>query len=254
MAAIESWNENILMSSTYSFKEGGAAIGKRIKGSTILRTLVVLLTASLATICYFTYFSESVFYLNDEKYKQIHSDGKFIHYENSRGHSIQVQMIGQDRKVIIDSETYSIIKQIDEYELIYPDGSLYYLEYNGNSFLSYDEKGDIIAQVSLYVGGQRVLQGEEELYHPESMIRAAYSDYHTAQGNGVLFAGSLLLFAYGWSGFRYIAFQNLLFKLSPERLYVRDAEPSDFYYFMCKVGGIAVMLFAAYLVVKAFFG
>lgn len=129
---------------------------------------------------------------------------------------------------------------------------MYRVSEGDGRLVSYDENGDIVAPVNVYMNGKRVLETEEDLYHPVSVVRAAYSTYHEKQGSRVIYILSILLFAYGWCGFRYEAFQNFMFKISPERLYVREAEPSDFYFLMCKVGGIAIMLFSFYLFIKSF--
>ncbi|WP_040949321.1 hypothetical protein [Gorillibacterium massiliense] len=55
---------------------------------------------------------------------------------------------------------------------------------------------------------------------------------------------NILLFIYGWCGFRYERMQRFQFLLSFKWIWTNDTEPSDFYFFMCKVSGILTMAFS----------
>ncbi|MFC5531855.1 hypothetical protein [Cohnella yongneupensis] len=64
---------------------------------------------------------------------------------------------------------------------------------------------------------------------------------------------ALGLMVYGWSGYRYRKLQDFFFSLSLYRFWVKgDPEPSDFYYFMCKAGGILVMIGAVIIAFYAY--
>lgn len=90
------------------------------------------------------------------------------------------------------------------------------------------------------------------LYSPSIIVRAAFPEYHTKQGSLLLYYGSFLLMLFGRCLFRYEKLQNIVFHLSLHGIWVRDAEPSDFYYFSCKLSGVAIIGMGIYVFVKSF--
>lgn len=216
-----------------------------------IATGIFILTV-IAGSFFYTYFNESVFYLNQHKYKQADAQGDVIRYSSPSSPSVEVHRDAGDRKVTIDHETYWIRKQESgfqiEYEVRYPNGRIFKVTDQDHRLMSFDENGDWFAPVSFYVNGEKVLGEGEELYHPIELVKAAYPEYHTKQGEPVFMVFAVLFLIYGWCGYRYVKFQNFLFKISLYRIWVKDAEePSDFYYFMCKVGGIIAMILSAVL-------
>ncbi|WP_222861088.1 hypothetical protein [Paenibacillus ihumii] len=206
-----------------------------------------------------SYFTESVFYFNEHKYKKVNEQADFAEYRSQTEPLIKVQRIGHDRQVTIQSEEYAIHRLGDpfniKYEVIYPGGKRFEVNDHNGLLVSYDENGDWFVQMTVFdSSGQRILQeGEEQLerYHPSDLVAAAYPEYHTKQGEPVFFIFSIFMFIYGWCGFRYEGFQNFLFKISLNWLWVREAEPSDFYYFMCKIGGIVAMILSVVMFFKS---
>ncbi|GAA0135362.1 hypothetical protein YSY43_22020 [Paenibacillus sp. YSY-4.3] len=221
---------------------------KRIKASTLLTIVGILLFFIFVVPFFHSYFNESVFYFEQHKYKQAHEQDHVTEYRSLSGPTIEVQTEGSNRRVIIENEEYFIDKLGDQfnikYEVTYPNGQLFEVNDHGGLLMSYDENGDWFVQITAFdSNGQKILpKGEVELLHPSGLVTVAYSEYHEKQGEPILFVFSILLFIYGWCGYRYEKFQNFLFKISMYWVWVREAEPSDFYYFMCKVGGIVVMI------------
>ncbi|WP_018755443.1 hypothetical protein [Paenibacillus terrigena] len=229
---------------------------KRIKFSRALIILGLVILVGCVMAFANTYFSESVFYVNDYKYKQANEQGNLVRYTAGSVPSIDVQIDGQNRNVIIHQETYSIHKSIglyesNQYRLTYPNGHQYTVNDQSGYLMSFDAKGEIVGP-PVYIGRERRLLDGEEKYYPSQLVTAAYSEYHTAQGSSGLFILSLLLFIYGWCGFRYEKFQNFLFFISLRWIWVNNAEPSDFHYFMCKLGGVILMIAAVYFAVQSF--
>ncbi|OAB25508.1 hypothetical protein PMSD_27530 [Paenibacillus macquariensis subsp. defensor] len=221
-------------------------VSNKIKISTIITIACLLCLAGIIIIFAKSYFSESIFYVNSKKYSVDQEQGSTMTYHAYSALSVEVQILNQDRKVIIDHEEYSISRDNNansiQYAVNYPSGHHYKVEDQSGFFMVYDHNGDIVSPVSLYVGDQRILQDGEELYNPSSLVIAAYPMYHSKQGSLLLFCLSFVLMMYGWCGYRYENFQRLLFLISLRWIWTQDPEPNDFYYFTCKVGGVLVMV------------
>lgn len=229
-------------------------LSKRIRLSSILIIICILILAVFITVFAKSYFSESVFYVNQHKYKQANEQVNIVNYTTGTAPSIEVHIYDQDRKVLINKEEYSIYRKKSDintsYEVIYPNGHKYEVVQSG-FLMSYDGNGEFYPEISMYTGNQRVFQAGEEEYFPSSIVIAAYPEYHSKQGSLVLFSISFILLIYGWCGYRYQKFQNFMFIISFYWIWVNDAEPSDFYYFMCKVGGVLTMIGSVVLVIKS---
>ncbi|GGH23504.1 hypothetical protein [Paenibacillus segetis] len=207
-----------------------------------------------------TYFSKSVFFINQHKYKQVSSQNNTISYRSGSvdAPTIDVHINDQNRKILINNEAYFIYNAkgmgVNKYSVTYPNGHKYEVVVNQSQFfMSYDEHGEYVSEISFYVNGQRIIQEGEEEYLPSALVIAAYSEHHTKQGSLALFILSWLLLIYGWCGFRYEKFQKFLFLISLRWIWTNDHEPSDFYYFMSKVGGVLVMIGSIVLAIKSFF-
>lgn len=228
---------------------------KPLKLSTILTITVLVIISILLFSFASSYFSQSVFYVDGEKYKKASEQNGMITYESRRGPSIDIIPKDDIQVVVINKEEYVIthINNTTEtrFHINYPDGNWYRIEGQSNLMTSYDKNGDYVTQGTFYIGNQRILRDGEELYHPSSLVRAAYPEYHEKQGTPALYWLAILLFIYGWCGFRYEKFQNFLFILSLKWIWTNDHEPSDFYYFMCKLGGIIAMFGSIALLIKS---
>lgn len=233
-------------------------LSKRNKISIVLIILCIIISTVLITILANTYFSESIFYINQHKYKQENAHNNMVKYHaRSDAPSVEVSINDQNRKVSINNEEYSILnyKSVagNTFEVSYPSGHTYEVVDQSGFFMAYDEKKEYVPEISLYVNGERILQEGDEEYYPSELVVAAYPEYHTKQGSLPFFILSFFLLIYGWCGFRYEKFQNFQFLLSLRWIWVNDAEPSDFYYFMCKVGGVLVMIGSVVLAIKSLF-
>lgn len=93
----------------------------------------------------------------------------------------------------------------------------------------------------------------EKTYPPATLVAAAYSDYHSTRGQPAFLLLSLAAMLLGWCQFKYEKFQTFLFHLSFYRLWIRDSEPTDFYYTMTKAGGILMMIIAVAIAFVAYF-
>lgn len=219
---------------------------KQSKMSSILLTIGILGISVLLISFARSYFSVPIFYVNDYKYKQVSDSSDRIVYQSRRGPSIQVEASGNNKTVIIDNEEY-LINRIENmsgtlFYVSYPNGNEYKVVGNSNRLATYEKKGELVWPSSLYYNNQRVLNDGEELYYPGSIVQAAYPEYHKKQGTPFFYGLSIFVLIYGWCGYRYEKFQNFMFILSLKWIWTNDHEPSDFYYFMCKVGGILTMI------------
>ncbi|QHW32378.1 hypothetical protein GZH47_17220 [Paenibacillus rhizovicinus] len=220
---------------------------------------IVLLVSILTGVLSKPYFTDRVFYLHEDVYKfaGAQEQDQLITYHSSMAEPIQVRIDDElHRTVVIGKQSYSIADKTanfsTSYRVTYPNGHTYKVEDNAGLLLSYDDKGNFLIYNEVYIGGERVPQPGEEDFPPSALVTAAYPDYHIKRGMpGFLFL-ALGMLIYGWCGFQYRKFQDWTFRLSPQRLNYVDPEPSDFYYFMCKVGGLAVMAGAVFIAFKAF--
>ncbi|MWV42147.1 hypothetical protein GRF59_00755 [Paenibacillus sp. HJL G12] len=228
-------------------------MAKKLTLSTILIIIGLMLAAVAIIIFAKSYFSVHVFHVNNHTYRQSAEQSNIITYRANSGPSIAVHAVGQDRKVIINNEEFTIHRTSDsissKYQVVYPNGKKYEVDDQDRFLLSRDENGEFIPDISMYVNNQRVLQDGEELYFPGELVTAAYPEYHSKRGSLFLFIVSILLLIYGWCGYRFEKFQRFLFFMSLRWVWVNDPEPSDFYYFMSKVGGVLTMIGAFILAI-----
>jgi len=232
-------------------------ISNKTKISTIITITFLLCLASIIFIFAKSYFSESIYIVNSNKYSVDHEQRSIMTYHAYSAPSIEVQIFNQDRIVIIDHKEYSISRNNNansiQYDVKYPSGHQYKVEDQSGVLMAYDHNGDMVSPISFYVNGQKILQDDEELYDPSSLVIAGYPMYHSKQGSLLLFCLSFILMIYGWCGYRYEKFQNFIFLISLRWIWTQDPEPSDFYYFMCKVGGILTIIGSVILAIKSLF-
>lgn len=203
--------------------------------------MAVIVVVTVASIWAYGYFNTKVFYLDGHQY-----------LENTS--KIRIDSNGEFRELQIDGETYRL-KELEStedkvtYQVAYPNGNVYTVEdVNHSGFLmAYDKKGDLVLEVRAYSNGGRILSPGEEYYSPSSLVAAAYDKYYEKQGNVFIFILSVLFFVYSWFLFRKERLQRIHFKLS-YRLWVVDPEPSEFYFFMTKVGAVVGMVLSGLFV------
>ncbi|WP_145028435.1 hypothetical protein [Paenibacillus sp. Y412MC10] len=217
----------------------------------------VLLVSILTGVFSRPYFTDRVFYLYEDTYKFAGEQDRLVTYHGSTAAPVQVSTDDElHRTVIIGGQSYAIadisVPYSTKFRVTYPNGHVYSVEDNNGLLLSYDDKGNIVMAIQAYANGERIKQEGEEDFPPSALVSAAYPNYHVKRGMpGFLFL-ALGLLIFGWCSYRYQAFQDLMFRLSPQRLMYENPEPSDFYYFMSKVGGIVVMIGSIFVAFKAY--
>ena len=222
-------------------------VSKPFKLSTILIiTFLVVISVLLISFAR-SYFSESIFFLNNEKYKKVSEQPSHITYQSSNGPALEVIPRDDKQVVRINDEDYVITESNDTTGIIfhvsYPNGNEYTVQGQSDLMLSYDKNGEFVPHVSVYAGNERILSDGEELYYPGSFVAAAYREYQEKQGTPPLYWLAVFLLVLGWCEFRYEAFQNFLFIITP-RYSWQDDEPNDFHYFLCKLCGVLTMVAA----------
>ncbi|MFD2329491.1 hypothetical protein ACFSR7_09590 [Cohnella sp. GCM10020058] len=203
------------------------------------------------------YFTDRVFYLYEDTYKFAVAQDRLVTYHSSTAAPVQVRTVDElHRTVTIGGQSYAIadksVPYSTKFRVTYPNGHVYSVEDHNGLLLSYDDKGNMVIAAQMYVNGERIKRDGEEDFLPVALVSAAYPDYHVKRGlPGFLFL-ALGLLIFGWCSFRYQALQDFMFRLSPQRLMYENPEPSDFYYFMSKVGGIVVMIGSIFVAFKAY--
>lgn len=211
--------------------------------------IIVISIVSLATLIVFFgqwYFSQKVFYIFDYTYKLSSKQGELLTYTSGSGPDIRVYIDGEHKNLFIEQEEYKIFKSVGmRYKVLYPSGSEYEVIDNRGMLIEVDENGDWVPFMGLYAvkaDGTPIIPEGRERYGPSSLITAAYEEYHTTQGTPFLYYFSFFVLIYGWCGYKYREFQNFLFIISLKWIWTESHEPNEFYYFMCKVGGIISMV------------
>ncbi|WP_244879111.1 hypothetical protein [Paenibacillus lautus] len=215
--------------------------------------LLLALAAALVLITVWAqgYYSKKVFHMEGLKYAKYADLGSgSIEYRASfgRGEPIYVHTYEEEKRVEIAGEIYEIREYGKEsgysasYEVLYPGEKAYRAKpFGDRSFLSYDEKGEMMVPGIMFSDGTGQVHRsdpEEPRYFPSELVKASDVRYHDPNGSVGFFILALVMLIYAWCGFRYEAFQRFLFHISPSNWMVENPEPSDFYFFMCKVGGI----------------
>jgi len=235
--------------------------GKALSWKTIGVLFALIAALVLVTGWAQAYYSKKVFYVEGIKYTQYADLGQGkLEYRAflNRGEPIYVQTREDVKRIVISGEVFDIrprevdSRQRSSYEVISPEGKTYLVKpFGDREFLTYDEKGEMV------LPGFRISSGGigqddssdlvEPRYYPSQLVQAADAWFHVPNGSIGFFLLALGMLIYAWCGFRYEAFQRFLFHISPSNWMVEDPEPSDFYFFMCKVGGIFGMGFSLWI-------
>lgn len=233
--------------------------GKALSWKTIGRLFALIAVLVLVTVWAQAYYSKKVFYVEGIKYTQYADLGQGkLEYRAflNRGEPIYVQTGEDAKRIVISGEVFDIRPrgvdsgQRASYEVIFPEGRTYRVEPLGDrEFLTYDEKGEMVPPFRITVGGigQEVSDPAEPRYFPSDLVQSADAWFHVPNGSIGFFLLALAMLIYSWCGFRYEAFQRFMFHISPSNWLYDDPEPSDFYFFMCKVGGIFGMGFSLWI-------
>lgn len=227
--------------------------------NTKTQLLIALLVIFGISVWTAPYFSEAVFYMHGDKFRPTHQKPQAATYRSYDGQEIAV-MNGKDhdhKRVSIDQQEYIVnmlnSPPVPRYEVIYPSGERYQVESHNEILLWLDDQGNMVPEISWAINGvPQPIDEKVGLYSPSMIVRAAFSEYHTKQGSLLLYYSSYVLMVFGWCLFRYEKLQNVLFHLSLHSLWVRDAEPSDFYYVSSKISGIAIIGIGIYVFVQSF--
>lgn len=192
------------------------------------------------------YYSIPGFHLDQAKYTLAHTESAESLYTSDSGPEVRVLDTGEERKVTIEKQTFSITREkvINgyEYEVGYPKGQTYQVTSQDDMLLAFDEQGELVVELTFEVNGSRVLSPGEERYLPSALVIAAYPEFHYTQGSFGLLILAVILLVFGWCTFRYEPFQRVLFWASLRWVWFEDPEPSDFYFMMSKISGIIIML------------
>lgn len=217
--------------------------------------IVFLLMAGIVAVWIFgaTYYSQHIFHAADHKYKlSSASHPNRLQYSSSTGPLIEVQP-GQDNQaqITIAKEEYVVEKLLDhtdspdsqedssaEYLVTYPDGEVYRVSESAGRLTAEDSYGNTVNRHSVYIGGVRKLAEGEPYYHPVAFVQAADEKHQPLQGQRWLYVLSILLLIHGCCLFLFERYQTFWFWMSFEWIYVKNPQPSDFYYFSTKLGGI----------------
>lgn len=228
---------------------------KRFRLKTYFIIAGIIAASVIITLFARWYFFENALRVDNIAYKKTSVEANIIKYHSSYGPGIKVVIKDPVREVYIEEELYRVIRSegpaSTEYKVEYADGHYYTIVDQNGSLMTYDERGEPAIMITAYEGNKRILGENDERYLPSWILLAAYPDYQPKRGNLFAFIGALLLMVYGWCIFKYEWFQNFLFLISLKWIWTNSQEPSDFYYFSSKIGGIVLIVLAMSLLIKS---
>ncbi|TLS52452.1 hypothetical protein FE782_10830 [Paenibacillus antri] len=167
--------------------------------------------------------------MDQTKYSKQSEAGNTITYRALGGGvpvPVSVTSYGDRKEVMIKGENYRIRSMQGEgnsrLSITYPSGKTYTAERFTGMYMVYDEQGEWVTPATRYIDDTRILTPGEEYYLANDLIRAAYEEQHTTNGNLFYF-----------------------------NLYVENLEPTDFYLFMAKIGACLVMGAPVFLFIKS---
>jgi hypothetical protein len=232
------------------------AFFQKLKNPSVVFFVCVFAVSVAVALLSKPYFTDRVFYINQDMYRLFSQQDEFAEYRSGSGDPVVVRIADErNRTVSIGRESYAVANTSAAYSIsyrvAYPSGHQYDVQDNNRFLVSLDDKGEFVPEIAVYAGSERIDKPAEAVY-PSALVTAAYPVYHFTRGHpGFLFL-ALAVLVFGWCSFRYERFQTFSFYLSPRRLMYNDPEPSDFYYFMCKVGGLLTMALSIWIASKAF--
>lgn len=220
--------------------------------------VTIVLVAGICIIAFgVRYFSQKEFYFDGHKYRAAGGEQQVIHYASDTGRPFSVQIKGSDRTVVLDGLNYVVSMEDRPYEVSYlvkyPNEQTYRIIDQG-VLIAFDEHGQWLpAGIAIHANqGKLTVEGGQK-HDPTELVVAAYPQYHQTRGIPALYVVSWLLFVFGWCSFRYESFQSVLFWASLRWIWTENPEPSEFYFFMSKIGGILIMLAAFVLLLLSLF-
>ncbi len=215
--------------------------------------VLVLIVAAVAGWAQ-SYYSKTFFYLDDVKYFKYEDSGSgTVEYRAlfGRGSPVYVHKYESDRVIEAEGERYQIhgkegmSGEWEPYAVVYPDGTEFRVEpFGQDGFQVFDQAGEwVLPPAVIQVGlGNKIRDPDSPRYFPADLAAASDEAFHQPNGSVGFFLLAVALFIFNWCSIRYEAFQRFMFHISPSNLMVSDPEPSDFYFFMCKVGGVFGMI------------
>lgn len=234
----------------------GSSLNWRKRGILLLLAIVLVLIGVWAQ----GYYSKKVFYMDGLKYSKYAESGSgTIEYRASfgRGEPLYVHTYDEVKQVEIGGEMYEVRPNEAEpgssvsYDVVYPDGRNYLAKlFRERDFISYDEEGEIVMPGVRFTDGTGQVHRsdpEEPRYFPGELAKAAGEQFHDPNGSVGFFLLAVGLWIMNWCFFKYEPFQRFMFHISPSNWMYDHPEPSDFYFFMCKAGGIFGMGFSLWI-------
>ncbi|MGG3280361.1 hypothetical protein [Paenibacillus solani] len=235
--------------------------GKALSWKTIGGLFALIAVLVLVTVWAQAYYSKKVFYVEGIKYTQYADFGQGkLEYRAflNRGEPIYVQTGEDVKRIVISGEVFDIRPrgvdsgQRSSYEVIFPEGKTYLVKpFGDREFLTYDEKGEMVLPGFRFSSGGIGQDGRsdpaEPRYDPSELVQAADAWFHVPNGSIGFFLLALGIGIMNGCFFKYEPFQRFMFHMLPSNLMIDNPEPSDFYFFMCKVGGIFGMGFSLWI-------
>lgn len=221
------------------------------------RLLIVAALLFLIAIPFLIHhFNTKAFELDDTRYRQKAVQGDTTVYQARSHTAIKVRNAASGKEISIGQDGYRISQKPSSgstegsvYQVTYPNGNTREAAIVYGHLVDLDSQGEPIwVTISASSTGESTGQSARSAYTPTQLVKAAYPQFHEKAGNPVVFVPLLLLAIFGWCTFRYRQFQDILFQLQGNRLWIRDPEPTEFYYAMSRISGLAILtvaLFAA---------
>lgn len=218
--------------------------------------IILSILGLVALVVVIHHFNSKGFDLDGSRYTSQSVQGDTAFYQARFKPPIEVRRDSSGREIRIKDQTYRITEGTYSgseegvdlvYTVAYPNGSSRQAAVWNGFLVNLDGRGEpIIMTVSASSTDKPSDANGRSAYTAAQLVAAAYPQFHEKPGNPAIFVALLLLAAFGGCLSRYRRFQDFLFKLRGSGLWVRDPEPSEFYYAMSRFGGMAILVGALF--------
>lgn len=213
------------------------------------------------------YYSTPILMFEADTYKIKTQTEQVIILESTTNTAIEIEIYEKKRVVNLLDQQYTIeedasspiynhvLKNPKTYDVTYPNGNKYQVQKSPDDsfFFVYRENRELYDRFELIVNEEgttteiRESEVEKELYHPENIVKVAFTQFYGTQGIWWLFFISLNLMTYGCLLLLSKRVRMSVFHLE----HGLDAVPSNKYFVKLKIGAVVFIMLSAIVFYKS---
>ena len=214
-----------------------------MKQKKVIASFIVTLIAFVMVIIWaISYYSQDVVedYWGRLEYKIVKINEQNYKLQAYNQSIIDIYVAGEKRTLIYEGKAYKVepYNEPNTYIVTFPSGN----SYTVYGYLNY---GELITDQA----EEEVVVDNSEAALAPFLVKASYEHYFTKLGDWKGFIKALLLFSLALAVFLVKKLQFLLFHIS--YLFVKEPEPTAFYYIFCKIVMAICMFYAGLIFIKS---